>query len=180
MTRIRTLGIVCFALCFTAILGGVLGYAFRRPAAVAPKNEETVRLSIPPEALNVGDVWEDERFAWTVLIENQEPVPVEMTSFSHTCNCLSIKPESLVLKPGERRELYMEIDLTQQTKPNGEVFVRLFPRLKTTPGTELAKKRLPQWYSEGASPARAGVESFGLFGTAFGIVATVAGAGNPT
>jgi hypothetical protein len=146
MTRTRAIGVCCsVAIC----VGAVLGWAFRRSASPAPRKEDIVRLSIPPDALNMGTVWEDEDFSWTVPIENQEATSVEVESFSRTCNCLSVEPESFVLGPDERRELRLRIDLASQTKPNGEVAVQLYPRLKTLPGTELAKRRAPEWTVKG-------------------------------
>jgi hypothetical protein len=62
---------------------------------------------MPPDTLNMGTVWEDERFTWNVPVENQDTVPIEVTSFSRTCNCLSIKPEAFVLEPGERSDLHL-------------------------------------------------------------------------
>jgi hypothetical protein len=144
--RFRTICIICAA---AAYLGAVLGYAFLRPAYAPSREEATVHLSIPAEALEMGTVWEDDRFAWTVPIENRETLPIEVASFSTSCNCASIAPESFVLEPGERCELHLDIDLTKQTKPNGEVSISLFPRLKTTPGSELEKRRPPQWTVKG-------------------------------
>lgn len=146
MTRLQGLSVFCFI----AILGAALGYAFRRPATIAPKNEETVRLSIPPGALIIGTVWEDDRFDWTVPIENKEAVPVEVASFSRSCNCLSIEPEAFVLEPGERRNLHLQIDLlAKQTKPSGEVSISLYPHLKMMSEAELAKRRPPKWTLKG-------------------------------
>lgn len=78
-------------------------------------------------------------------IENHEGEPIEVESFSKTCNCLSVEPESFVLEPGERRELHLQIDLTKQTKPTGEATVQLRPRLKVKPGMKSAKRRPPEW-----------------------------------
>jgi hypothetical protein len=105
-----------------------------------------VKLSVPQNAFNMGTVWEDEYFSWTVPIENQEAESIEVESFRRTCNCLSIEPESFVLGPGERRELRLTIDLLAQTKPTGEVAIMLSPRLKagTTPA-----KLAPEWTVHG-------------------------------
>lgn len=62
---------------------------------------------------------------------------------------MSIEPKSFVIEPGERRELHLQIDLTKQTKPSGEVSVPLYPRLKAMPGTELEKRRPPEWTVKG-------------------------------
>ncbi|HEV3258764.1 MAG TPA: hypothetical protein VG013_17975 [Gemmataceae bacterium] len=99
--------------------------------------------------MNIGAVWENDRFTWTVPIENDEEKPVEVESFSTTCNCLSVEPQSFVLKAGERRELRLQIDLGSQVKPTGEVTVRLSPRLKQTGGTNLAKRFGPEWTVSG-------------------------------
>lgn len=146
MKRIRTICTFCVVATY---LGAVLGYAFRSHVSSPSRDEATVRLSIPAEALDMGTVWEDDRFAWTVPIENQEAVSIEVTSFGTSCNCLSIEPKSFVLGSGARRELHLQIDLTKQTKPSGDVSVPLYPHLKSMPGTELEKRRPPEWTVKG-------------------------------
>jgi hypothetical protein len=146
MARTRAIGMICVV---AACLGAVLGWAFRRPAHSVHGDEVIVRLSIPPDALNLGTIWENEDFMWTAPIENREAEPIEVKSFGKTCNCLSIEPQSFVIRPGERRELRLHIDLISQTKPTGEVAVRLWPQLRANSGTELAKHRAPEWTVSG-------------------------------
>ena len=90
------LGVVCLFVC-------VFWMTINRSAFSVHTNADTFGLLIPKESLNFGTVWEEEKFSWTVPIENHEAESVEIESFSSSCSCLSIKPKSLVIGPGERR-----------------------------------------------------------------------------
>jgi hypothetical protein len=126
-------GIKIFSLLCAAIigLGAALGWGLKHSSFLLHSSgAESTKLWIPPDALNMGTIWESEEFAWTVPIDNHELSPIEIQSFGSTCNCLSIEPQSFVLGPGQRRDLYLKIDLTSQVKPTGEVSVGLWPVLK--------------------------------------------------
>jgi len=129
------------------VLGGVLGWGIRHSDSLHT-GRDTTKLWIPPEALNMGTIWESEEFAWTVPIENHESTPVEVESFGTTCNCLSIEPKSFHLGPGERRDLELKINLTSQVKESGNIAVGLWARVKKEnrkPGEPLG----PEWKING-------------------------------
>jgi hypothetical protein len=139
MHKIKPLSLFCaLAICLGAALGWGLRPSFLR------QGKQVAQLWIPPDALNMGTIWEDEQFKWTAPIENREATPIEVESFGTTCNCLSIEPNSFVLEPGERRELRLRINLTSQVKETGEVAVGLWAHVKKDdrkPGEPLG----PEW-----------------------------------
>jgi hypothetical protein len=139
MYRTKRLSLFCaLAICLGAALGWGLRPSFLR------QGNQVAKLWIPPDGLNMGTIWEDDQFTWTVPIENHEATPVEVASFSTTCNCLSVEPIAFVLAPGERRELRMRINLTSQVKDTGEVAVGLWAQVKKEdrePGESLG----PEW-----------------------------------
>jgi hypothetical protein len=139
MHKIKPVSLFCaLAIC----LGAALGWGLR--PSFLHQGKPVAQLWIPPDALNMGTIWEDGQFAWTVPIENREASAVEVESFGTTCNCLSIQPESFVLAPGERRQLQMRINLTSQVKETGEVAVGLWAQVKKEdrkPGEPLG----PEW-----------------------------------
>lgn len=127
------------ALVLACVAAFWLKTGFSKPA------RETVRLWAPPDALNLGTVWETDQLEWTLPVENREEAPVEVESFSTTCNCLSVEPQSFVLEPGARRDLRLQIDLGSQLKTTGEVNIQLVPQLKESGEGNQAKKLSPDW-----------------------------------
>src|SRR3989442_2418715 len=72
MQKIRPISLFCaLAICLGAALGWGLRPSFLR------QGKPVAQLWIPPDALNMGTIWEDDQFAWTVPIENHEGTSIE-------------------------------------------------------------------------------------------------------
>jgi len=84
-------------------------------------------LFVADRYLDFGDVCEDESFVWTMPIENRGSTPVCVESFRKTCNCMSVRPASFTVEPGERRQLELQIDLA--SRPQSSFTVGLWPRV---------------------------------------------------
>jgi hypothetical protein len=140
MQRIKRLSLFSVAVIG---LGAALGWGLKHSSSFVGRGYEPTKLWIPPDALNMGTIWESEEFAWTVPIENHEATPVAVESFGTTCNCLSIEPKSFVLGPGERRQLALKINLTSQVKEDGQIAVGLWARI--TKETRKPAEPLPEW-----------------------------------
>jgi hypothetical protein len=106
---------------------------------------EAVALWVPPAALKIGTVWETDHFEWVLPVENREATPIQVTSFSRSCSCLSVEPEAFTIEPGARRELRLTINLGSQLKPSGEVSIQLMPQLKVREGPIQGNKTPPVW-----------------------------------
>jgi hypothetical protein len=150
---VRTRHIIIVALvaaCGAAVAGLFAGrwvYSTRGSGATPSPTEVRADLAIAADRLNFGEVWESEQLSWTLPVENRESHPVEIESFSATCNCASIQPQKLFLAPGERRELQLQLDLVTKPPPNGEVGVRIRPKLKEE--TSGGKRLGPDWILSG-------------------------------
>ncbi len=102
-------------------------------------------LVLDAKYLNFGEVWENEHFTWRLPVENRGETTVEVESFSKSCACLSVEPQCFVLKPGERLELRLEINLTSLADEAGYVSLRLWPRLKETGRENQTMGLGPDW-----------------------------------
>lgn len=79
----------------------------------ATKADANAGLSVPEDALDFGEVWEDERFQWTLPIKNPTQREVEIVSFQSTPLCTSIEPASLVIPAGDTAEVKLTLDLSR-------------------------------------------------------------------
>jgi hypothetical protein len=61
--------------------------------------------------LNFGEVWEHPEFKWTLPLENPTPGAVEVTGFNVSCACLRVEPKSLLLSPGQKKNVELTVDL---------------------------------------------------------------------
>lgn len=147
------LGVLYLTAAVLAASAGALAarWPFRHAQPVPPPGtlqlDEKALLWIPPERLDFGTVYEDEHFNWTLPLENREAVSVEVEAFSASCNCLSLDPPTLIIGPGERRDLHLRVDLTSKSGADERVAVRFVAKIKE--GTLGGKRIGPEWKLEG-------------------------------
>ncbi|MBY0231201.1 MAG: DUF1573 domain-containing protein [Gemmataceae bacterium] len=89
-----------------------------RPRPVQQAKRES--LVVDPARLDFGEVLENERFAWTLPIENRGDAEARITKFQENCVCAKFDPPSLVIPPGETREVRLTLDLTRKPEDRGE------------------------------------------------------------
>jgi hypothetical protein len=82
-------------------------------------------LVIQPHYLDIGTLWDDDHYSWSLPVENREAETVSIDHFSTSCNCLSTTPSRLELASGEKRDVRLSIDLASKSGPKGDVSVRL-------------------------------------------------------
>jgi hypothetical protein len=70
------------------------------------------QLTVSPECLNFGEVWEDKQFKWVLSIANPEASEVRIDEFSSSCSCTAVNPESLTIPARQSRNVELVIDLT--------------------------------------------------------------------
>lgn len=116
------------AVCFAAYwLGNRAG---GRVESVSPDESGLVA---DPRFLDFGEVWEDADFHWKLPIRNVTAQVIEILDFVTSCTCVSLRPRSFSLAPGETKEVEMSLDLTPRLRlPQGqEVFeASLLPKIK--------------------------------------------------
>lgn len=73
--------------------------------------------------LDFGEVWEDDKFRWTIPVTNEGQESVTIKDFVSTCTCSGIEPRSLVIPAGETRDVRVTLDL----RPTKDVRFDLAP-----------------------------------------------------
>jgi hypothetical protein len=109
-----------FALILALAVGGTVGFA-RVWHQGQPESSRTVRtplLSAPSSALNLGEVWEDERFSWILPVKNHGSDPVHVADVRANCDCVSAEPRTFKVLPGQSYPLRLSINLTKRTEPS--------------------------------------------------------------
>jgi hypothetical protein len=108
-------------------------------------------LSVPAEKLDFAEVWETDRFAWTLPVENCGSERVAVTGVVGSCQCLTVEPQQFALDPGGRIDLRLALDLRPRSGEKAESGVRpfsvvLMPIIKPEPGRVW---RSPEWKVSG-------------------------------
>ena len=112
--RVMSRRILCIALaaaCGAAVAGTWAGpwASSSRGVGAAPSPVESKAVLVVDTAkLNLGAMWETDRFELTIPVTDNEQHPIEIEeieSLSATCNCLLIEPRTLTVGPGEKRAL---------------------------------------------------------------------------
>jgi hypothetical protein len=85
--------------------------------------------------LDFGEVWEQNRFRWTIPIQNTTSHAIEIDDIRTSCNCTSVEPNSLVVPGNGTVELHLTIDLATAdelaTKPSASPFsISVLPRVR--------------------------------------------------
>jgi hypothetical protein len=109
----KHLGIVVVVAVALAAGAGALTarWPFRaaQPAPPPPEAEQPA-LTIDPQYLDFGEVWETDQFEWTVPVRNQTESPLQASAHGTSCACVS--PSSTKMIPaGGTAPLAFRIDL---------------------------------------------------------------------
>jgi hypothetical protein len=72
------------------------------------------------ERLDLGEVWEQRVFRWTVPITNRGSGTLRIEQVEGNCTCTAIVPQEFELAPGETQELVLTINLSQDHWGDGE------------------------------------------------------------
>ncbi len=146
-----------------AVGSGVAMFTLRTRGS-APAGATPVRLEAPAGAFDMGEIWESEEFAWTVPVENREPVAVEIEGYSASCACVAIEPQAFALGAGDRRDIRLTIDLSPKSKAlaDADVSVVLRPRLK--PDAAGNARPGPEWKITGRVRRALAVDGSAYFG----------------
>jgi len=83
-------------------------------------------LEVDPQQLDLGEVWEQNGFCWTLPIRNLSRRDVAVSRFIGSCRCVDVTPRSLVIPAGKTAEVRLALDLTtgdpRQTAPHSRPF----------------------------------------------------------
>ena len=92
-------------------------------------------LMIPPECLDLGEVWRQPDFRCNLPVQNPTAVDADILDFATSCNCVSIEPRSLQVPAGQQATIRLKLDLTRSTINQGvtpieDFRAEIFPRIK--------------------------------------------------
>lgn len=84
-----------------------------RHAQPAPPETERPALTIDPRHLNFGEVWETDRFEWTVPVQNEADLPLRVAPLNNSCGCVGLFA-SEVIPPNGTTPIKFVIDLRER------------------------------------------------------------------
>jgi hypothetical protein len=109
------------------ILGGVRKYRSQTSSGEDDPPAHSTGLYVNPERLTIGEVWEDDHFAWVLPIENRSRWSIPIKRFYNSCVCTEIDPPALVIPAGQSRDVRLTIDLmTEHGEDRRDAAVRDF------------------------------------------------------
>lgn len=99
------------------VLAGLTAYwVAARPKTVGAAQEA---LHIDPAYLDVGEVWENPRFTWTLLLRNRLDREVAIAKWAAPCRVVAVEPSSLTIPAQGTAEVCLTLDLTCQPSHGG-------------------------------------------------------------
>jgi hypothetical protein len=93
------------------------GFArFRESPGTGPKPVGRLPLlSVHKDKLDLGEVWEDQQFAWTLPVANNGTESVHVEEVRTSCGCVVAQPRAFTLRPGETHPLRLTLNLTPRS-----------------------------------------------------------------
>lgn len=92
-------------------------------------------LAVEPSSLDLGTVWEQHDFKWTLPVRNELSRDVDVVGFASSCSCVSVQPKSLSIPSGQSAQLTLTLDLSHGSNDGSDSQFRKFsasimPRLR--------------------------------------------------
>ncbi len=84
-----------------------------RNAQPPPTISEQPTLTVDPAHLDFGEVWETDKFEWSVEIQNRSARSLTIKRLTSSCSCTSMSPGQFQLDPGATQKIQLIIDLTK-------------------------------------------------------------------
>ena len=106
------------------------------------------QLQLDPICEDFGTVWEENDFHWRLKIHNPTGKEITIGRFLTSCNCAAVKPESIVLAPGESTEVLVTLDLRSFNKETATEETRDFAT-QIIPVLKENKPPYPAWVVRG-------------------------------
>lgn len=111
----RTVLLILVAGVALAVGGGVVAARWKAVSRTAPTPARAVPVVAEPKALDIGEVWETDRFAWAVPLTNSGPQAVTLTDLRGSCDCGTVEPSTLTLPPSGTQTVRLVLDLRSQS-----------------------------------------------------------------
>ncbi len=110
-------------------------------------------LMVPLNSLDIGEVWEEQKFVWNLPVRNLTSNAIEIREFSTSCSCTAIEPSRLAIPPGEAATIKLTIDLTHRPYAEEGAARRPF-NLSVHPIITRTRRNLPGWEIHGTIKSR--------------------------
>src|SRR5580704_8117539 len=84
------------------------------PRSTERSDEAPPPLRVDPASLDFGVVWNSDAFRWTLPIQNTSGATIDVRKAEGSCACTEIRPKSFALKPNERLDLTLSLNLASR------------------------------------------------------------------
>src|SRR5579859_5236987 len=64
-------------------------------------------LGVDPAGLNIGDVWENDKFQWDLSLVNRKMQNLNIRGFHASCGCVSVNPRETTIYPGQETTIHL-------------------------------------------------------------------------
>jgi len=81
------------------------------------RKPETSGLSVAPGQLDFGEVWRQDKFPWEFVVRNETELPIEITGFDSSCDCVTVEPSALSIPGRQEARLRLTLDLARGKLP---------------------------------------------------------------
>ena len=115
MRKLHLIILTVAAVSGAAVAGTLAGRWASDPEPAEPK--PVMPLEVDAAALDVGEVWEDSRFEWSVPVTNRSAGVLHLQRWQASCDCLGIEPAATDFQPGETKTAKVRVNLTKWLDP---------------------------------------------------------------
>ncbi|HEY9870739.1 MAG TPA: DUF1573 domain-containing protein [Candidatus Obscuribacterales bacterium] len=95
-------------------------------------------LTVDVSRLDLGEVWENKDFRWTLPITNSSHTAIDILDVYTSCGCAQIQPRAFTLAPGETKELDLSLDLSLRPDAGAvrEFSLQVVPQVQNAPPSD--------------------------------------------
>jgi hypothetical protein len=88
--------------------------------AAGDGQQRTSPLEVAPQSLDLGTVWEQRGFPWTVTFRNPSKQPIQVVRINTSCDCMSASPQAFAVPPGGSAAMQLHLKLDWNEAQGGE------------------------------------------------------------
>lgn len=101
-----------------AAVTGTLTARWRSPHQTPNPSALPAALSIDPQYLDFGEVWETDHFQLVLPVRNVTADPVRLVEWRTSCTCLDVKPLAMEFGPNETKRATVLLDIGSKFRMN--------------------------------------------------------------
>lgn len=112
MKRSKLLTLYVAGIAFAVVAGTVVAQRLNQNTqSLRPPSSEQPLLTVDPAYLDFGEVWETDKFEWTIPITNTSDKHIQIKSITGDCSCTTIGRWPPTLAPGTTADIPLTLDL---------------------------------------------------------------------